>query len=121
MATKNLRNVTPSEGDNDLPELHQFVVEFRKYKTTLNKKFLNRKPWAPKDESKVLSFIPGTITKIFVKEGDYVNEGDSLMILEAMKMKNMVYAEHSGKIRKINAEEGQQVPKAMVIFELDLE
>ena len=98
-----------------------FVVEFRKYTTELSQKFLERKPWTPKDESKVLSFIPGTITKIYVKEGDHVEEGAPLMILEAMKMKNTVFAERSGKLMKINVSEGERVPKAKVIFEFDLD
>lgn len=102
-------------------ELHDFVVEFRKYKTELTTKFLNRKPWEPKDESKIRSFIPGTITKIYVEEGQHVDEGDPLMILEAMKMKNTVFSEFSCTIRKINVKEGEKVPKAMVVFELDLD
>jgi biotin carboxyl carrier protein len=99
----------------------RFVVEFRKYTTELNQKFLDRKPWEPKDESKVLSFIPGTITKIYVKEGDLVEEGTPLMILEAMKMKNTVFAERPGRVVKINVSEGERVPKSKVIFEFDLD
>lgn len=99
----------------------RFVVEFRKYTTELNQKFLDRKPWKPKDESKVLSFIPGTITKIYVKEGDHVEEGTPLMILEAMKMKNTVFAERPGRVAKINVSEGERVPKSKVVFELDLD
>jgi biotin carboxyl carrier protein len=99
----------------------KFVVEFRKYTTELNQKFHDRKPWEPKDDSKVLSFIPGTITKIYVKEGDHVREGTPLMILEAMKMKNTVFAERPGEVLKINATEGEKVPKAKVIFEFALD
>ncbi|MEX2372148.1 MAG: acetyl-CoA carboxylase biotin carboxyl carrier protein subunit [Bacteroidales bacterium] len=102
-------------------ELHEFVVEFRKYKTELNKKFLDRKPWVPKDESKVLSFIPGTITKIFVKVGQHVEEGEQLMILEAMKMKNIVSSGRPGVIKKIHVSEGDRVPRSMVVFELELD
>lgn len=98
-----------------------FVVEFRKYTTELSQKFLERKPWVPKDESKVHSFIPGTITKIYVKEGDHVEEGAPLMILEAMKMKNTVFADRSGKVLKINATEGERVPKSKVVFEFELD
>ena len=99
----------------------KFVVEFRKYTTELSQKFLERKPYEPKDESKVRSFIPGTISKIYVKEGEHVDEGAPLMILEAMKMKNTVFAERSGMVLKINAVEGEKVPKAKVIFEFALD
>jgi biotin carboxyl carrier protein len=99
----------------------EFVVEFRKYTTELNKKFLDRKPWVPKDESKVSSFIPGTITKIYVKEGQRVKEGEPLMILEAMKMKNTVFSDRAGTIVKIHANEGERVSKSKVIFDLELD
>ncbi len=108
-------NVKPSA------DLHEFVVEFRKYKTELNAKFLSRKPWVPKDESKILSFIPGTVTKIYVRKGQHVEAGEELMILEAMKMKNSVFAEYPGIIKKVNVTEGDKVPKSKVIFELELD
>jgi biotin carboxyl carrier protein len=109
------------ENNKNTPELHEFVVEFRKYKTELSKKYLNRKPWVPKDNSKVLSFIPGTITKIYVKEGQHVEAGQELMILEAMKMKNTVFADFSGTIKRICVESGQQIPKSKIVFEMDLD
>ena len=102
-------------------ELHDFVVEFRKYKTTLNRKYRNRKPYSPPDESKIISFIPGTINTVFVKEGQYVEQGQELMILEAMKMQNRVFASRSGTIVKVHVTEGEKVPKSKVIFELELD
>ncbi len=101
-------------------ELHDFVVEFRKYKTELTEKYRNRTKWKPDDPSKVLSFIPGTITKIYVKIGDKVEPGTELMVLEAMKMKNTVFAEVSGLVTKVNLNVGEQVPKGKVIFEFEL-
>ena len=119
MATNNRENGVSAAGERQVTD--KFVVEFRKYTTELNKKYLSRKPWVPKDDSKILSFIPGTITEIYVKEGDHVEEGDPLMILEAMKMKNTVYAERPGKILAIHATEGEKVTKAKVIFEMQLD
>jgi biotin carboxyl carrier protein len=106
---------------SDVKEVNDFVVEFRKYKTELTKKFLNRKPWVPRDISKIESFIPGTITTIYVKEGQHIEAGQELMILEAMKMKNIIFSEFPGTINKINVKTGDQIPKAKVIFELDLD
>ena len=101
-------------------ELEDFVVEFRKYKTELTEKFKNRPKWVPEDISKVRTFIPGTITKISVKEGDTIVAGTEIMVLEAMKMKNVVFSEVSGLVKKINAKVGEQVPKGKVIFEFEL-
>ena len=100
--------------------VEDFVVEFRKYTTELTEKYKARSKWKPEDPSVVLSFIPGTITKIFVKEGDKVVPGTELMVLEAMKMKNTVFADVSGKVKKVNASVGEQVPKGKVIFEFSI-
>ncbi|MDD3656046.1 MAG: biotin/lipoyl-binding protein [Atribacterota bacterium] len=45
--------------------------------------------------------LPGKILKINVAEGDTVNEGDTVLILEAMKMENEILADFSGKVKKI--------------------
>ena len=49
-----------------------------------------------------------------------VDIGTALIILEAMKMKNTVFSEVSGVVKKINIELGEQVSKGRVIFELEL-
>jgi glutaconyl-CoA/methylmalonyl-CoA decarboxylase subunit gamma len=46
--------------------------------------------------------MPGKILKINVSEGDSVNEGDTVLILEAMKMENEIVANNSGKVKKIS-------------------
>lgn len=102
-------------------ELQEFRVEYRRYKTELTEKYKARKPWKPTDDSKIISFIPGTITELLVKEGDHINEGDQLLVLEAMKMKNKVFSDRPGTIRKVNISVGERVPKAKVMFELDLD
>ncbi|MFC2080166.1 acetyl-CoA carboxylase biotin carboxyl carrier protein subunit [Bacteroidota bacterium] len=112
---------TESSSELSVTETNEFVVEFRKYKTELTSKFLNRKPWTPPDESKILSFIPGTISKIYITEGQRVEAGQQLLILEAMKMKNTLYANNPGRIVKIHVSEGQQVPKSEVVIEMDLD
>lgn len=53
--------------------------------------------------------LPGTIVKIAVKEGDTVKSGDSLLLMEAMKMENNVLAEKNGTVTKIHVSEGQTV------------
>ena len=89
------------------------------YKTRLSKKFRNRKPYTPADPKNVLSFIPGTIIEILVKEGQDIRKGDELMILDAMKMKNRIKSSIDGRIRKILVEKGAKVPKGILLIELD--
>ena len=57
----------------------------------------------------VEAHITGTVWKIKVKVGDSVDEGDTVVILESMKMEMPVEAEDAGKVREILCEEGQAV------------
>ena len=57
----------------------------------------------------VIAPIPGLIKSISVKEGDSVNPGDKLLIMEAMKMENVITASASGTIEKISVKEGDSV------------
>lgn len=57
----------------------------------------------------VKSPMPGNILKINVSEGQKVNEGDVLLILEAMKMENEVTATKSGTVAQIAVSKGQVV------------
>lgn len=53
--------------------------------------------------------LPGSIFKLKVKVGDQVSKGDSLLILEAMKMENDVLADQAGVIKEIKVKEGDAV------------
>ncbi len=57
----------------------------------------------------VVAPLPGTINEIKVKVGDKVNAGDTVVVLEAMKMQNNIEAEASGTIASINVNKGDAV------------
>ena len=57
----------------------------------------------------VVAPLPGTINEIKVKVGEKVNAGDTVVILEAMKMQNNIDAETSGTITSINVNKGDAV------------
>lgn len=67
---------------------------------------------------KVESPLPGTIRKINVSVGSSVNAGDTIMIMEAMKMDNNIVTEKSGTIKSINAKEGDSVLQGDVLVEI---
>lgn len=66
---------------------------------------------APKSAKKegVKSPLPGVILDIKVKEGDEVKKGQTVIILEAMKMENNINAHKDGKVASINVKTGDSV------------
>jgi acetyl-CoA carboxylase biotin carboxyl carrier protein len=67
----------------------------------------------------VEAHITGTVWKVECKVGDSVEEGDTLVILESMKMEMPVEAEDDGTVKEITCEEGQAVSEGDTLVVLD--
>ena len=61
--------------------------------------------------------MPGLIIDLRVKAGDKVVPGDALLILEAMKMENMIKASAEGIVKTVKVEKGDSVEKNQVLIE----
>ena len=70
-------------------------------------------------KTKILSPLPGSIFAVNIKVGDSIKEGDSLLILEAMKMENDITAEKEGIVSAIHVNVGQQVLQNDLLIELE--
>ncbi len=103
----------------ETPDYVQFAVTARKYKTLLTKKYLNRKVWVDPNPYEIQSFIPGTIVQIPIKEGHIVKEGELILIVEAMKMRNRILMPFTARIKKINVAVGERIPKDFLMIELE--
>jgi biotin carboxyl carrier protein len=53
--------------------------------------------------------MPGKVVRVLVKQGDEVQEGQGLVVVEAMKMENELKSPKAGKVRELHAQEGQAV------------
>jgi len=74
----------------------------------------------PPDMSKfLLSPMPGLLVSLAVEEGDSVNAGQELAVLEAMKMENTLYAERDCVVAKINSEPGASLAVDDKIMEFE--
>jgi acetyl/propionyl-CoA carboxylase alpha subunit len=62
--------------------------------------------------------MPGLVLDILVKAGDQIKKGDSLLILEAMKMENILKAEGDGEIQSIEVVKGDKVEKNQELIKL---
>ncbi|MEA2443722.1 MAG: acetyl-CoA carboxylase biotin carboxyl carrier protein [Thermoleophilales bacterium] len=67
----------------------------------------------------VEAHITGTVWKIECEVGQEISEGDTLVILESMKMEMPVEAEDAGTVTKIACEEGQSVSEGDTLVVLD--
>jgi biotin carboxyl carrier protein len=63
--------------------------------------------------------MPGLVFKLLVQAGDSIKKGDPVLILEAMKMENILKAPADATIKKICVNQGQAVEKGQVLVELD--
>lgn len=63
--------------------------------------------------------MPGKVLKIMVEEGQEIKKGDALLILEAMKMENVLKASADGTVKAINTKEQVAVEKGAILIELE--
>lgn len=99
-------------------EFKNLVVQGAVYKTTYTWKFENRVNWEAPNPNQIYSFIPGTIIDIFVKPREKVKEGQTLLLLEAMKMQNQVRMPFDGEIVKIHVKKDEVIPKKFLMLEI---
>ncbi len=63
--------------------------------------------------------MPGNIVEIVVSVGDAVSEGDEVIILEAMKMENPIFAPADGTVKEIKVKEKDAVEADQVLMVLE--
>lgn len=103
----------------DTKETYKLLLDDTLYETSVPAKFLRRKKYQKTDPKKIMSVIPGVISEIHIKAGQQLKEGDPMLILEAMKMKNDVVSPYTGKVKSINVKVGQMVPKNYLLIEFE--
>ena len=67
----------------------------------------------------VKSVMPGVVVSLLVAEGDVMEEGEPLLVLEAMKMQNEIAAPATGEVRLIHVEEGEAVSAGAKLVEIE--
>jgi acetyl-CoA carboxylase biotin carboxyl carrier protein len=76
-------------------------------------------PFIVRRMANVEAHITGTVWKIEVEVGDTVEEGDTVVILESMKMEMPIEAEDEGTVAEIRCEEGQAVSEGDTLVVLE--
>ena len=73
---------------------------------------------APAGANAVTAPLPGTITQILVKVGQQIKAGDTVVMMEAMKMENSITAEYDGTVKAILVQQGAQVQSGEALVEM---
>lgn len=63
--------------------------------------------------------LPGIVSEIKVKEGQTVQKGDTLLVIEAMKMENPIRSPRGGIVSKIHVSKDQEVPSGAVLVSFE--
>lgn len=67
----------------------------------------------------MVSPLPGVVVEVFVKAGEEVEAGTTLLIIEAMKMKNKIRSVRAGKIAQVLVSDGQTVAHKQPLVEFE--
>jgi biotin carboxyl carrier protein len=68
--------------------------------------------------AEIIAPMPGKVLKVLVRDGDLVEAGQPLVVLEAMKMETTLAAERAALVKHVRVEEGQTVDHGAVLLEL---
>lgn len=69
----------------------------------------------------LITQMPGKVVKLFKKEGDKVTKGETVLILEAMKMENEIKSGAEGVVKSVNVKEGQALEAGFLMVEIEQE
>ena len=111
-----------------------YLVEMEKTVKTVAKPVVKARPTTPAAPTTQLnrpsagaaagagtikSPLPGVILNVKVNVGDAVKKGDTIIILEAMKMENAIKADRDGKIASINVKQGESVLEGAALVTIE--
>lgn len=99
--------------------LETIYVDGVKYQTVITEKYKKRKHYTNDTKKAVYSKIPGTILSINVKEGDSINIGDILCVLDSMKMNNNIISPFNGVVKKVCVNVNDAIVKGAALVEFE--
>ena len=101
------------------------AVNDTEYKINIKDKFdillekLGMSDMAIKKMKDIKAPMPGLVIDIKVKVGDVLAAGDTILVLEAMKMENMLKSPGEGTVKSIKVNKGEAVEKGQVLIEVE--
>lgn len=109
--------------EDRLEKMSVIKVNGRLYKVTIEDQYdvlLKQLGFDNAKQNKVLEIkapMPGLVLNVIVEAGQEVNKGDNLIVLEAMKMENIIKSPSSGTVKKILVTKGDKVEKNEIMIQ----
>ena len=97
----------------------EIALENGTFETRVTRKFQGRKLYEKHDPRIIKAVIPGVVAAIETVVGNVVKQGDTMMILEAMKMLNRIKSQTDGTVKVIRVTLGEKVSKGQVLIEIE--
>ena len=77
-----------------------------------------RRKEGERQEDRIVALMPGKVVKVMAAEGDRLAAGDTVLVIEAMKMETNIIAREGGVVERIYVSEGQQVKAGEMVAKL---
>lgn len=107
------------EQRNDLTPKLVLSQTVQTVQTPVSRQPVTSRPNDITDASTIAAPMPGAILKIMVKAGDDITPGQTVIIMEAMKMENEVRSTMAGKVKEIEVKEGGSVLEGDILIRLE--
>jgi biotin carboxyl carrier protein len=104
---------------SDQKQFSRIELENGVFETKLTTKYAQRKPFERYDPRIIKAVIPGVVAEIGSKVGQPVQRGDTILIVEAMKMRNRIMAPRDGTLKAIHVSTGMKVAKGQILIEFE--
>jgi biotin carboxyl carrier protein len=109
----------PKDKPNEEVKYEDLNIDNSFYRTEIPDSYKNRIPFTPINLKMINASIPGTILEIFVEPGQNILAEEKMLILEAMKMRNIIISEIDGIVKKVHIKSGDIVSKNQLLIELE--
>ena len=94
------------------------LVRPKAFPSTESAKAKTSKPTEKKGVGTIKAPLPGSILEVKVNAGDEVKSGDTLLIMEAMKMENEIKSDRTGKVSAVKVQSGDAVLEGEILVEI---
>lgn len=94
-------------------------IENGEYETQETVKYQKRKKYTPIYNGEIRAIMPGKVRQILVKQGDSIKKGTPLIVIEAMKMNNIIKSNYEGIVKEIRCNENEFIEKDSIIAKIE--